>query len=120
MCNMRYGNKTLGPRLRVTLRKGIAFGPGKADLLEGIRDTGSIAAAARLMKMSYTRAWGLVTEMNAEYRSPLVESAKGGAGRGGASLTPLGKEVLKRFRRMENAAARATAGDLSALRKKLS
>ncbi len=53
---MRYGNKTLGARLRVTLRKGVAFGPGKADLLEGILDTGSIAAAGRRMKMSYTRA----------------------------------------------------------------
>lgn len=116
---MRFGNKTLGPRLRLTLRKGIAFGPGKADLLEGIRDTGSIAAAGRLMNMSYTRAWGLVTEMNAEYRAPLVESAKGGAGRGGASLTPLGEDVLKRYRRMERAAARAVAADLAALRKNL-
>lgn len=114
---MRYGNRTLGPRLRLTLREGVAFGPGKADLLQGIRESGSIAAAGRRMKMSYTRAWGLVTEMNAEYRSPLVESAKGGAGRGGASLTTLGKDVLKRYRRMERAAARAVAADLAALRK---
>jgi len=117
---MRHGNKTLGPCLRVTLRKGVAFGPGKADLLEGIRDTGSIAAAGRHMKMSYTRAWGLVSEMNAEFRSPLVESAKGGAVRGGASLTTLGEDVLKRYRRMERAAARAITADLTALRKKLS
>lgn len=117
---MRYGNKTLGPRLRFTLRKGIAFGPGKADLLQGIRDTGSIAAAGRRMKMSYTRAWGLVNEMNTEFRSPLVESAKGGAVRGGATLTPLGENVLERYRRMERAAAHAVAADLAALRKKIS
>jgi molybdate transport system regulatory protein len=117
---MRFGNKTLGARLRLTLRKGIAFGPGKADLLEGILDTGSIAAAGRRMKMSYTRAWGLVSEMNKEFRSPVVESAKGGSGRGGASLTALGDEVLKRYRRMERAAARAVAADLAALRKRLS
>lgn len=116
---MRYGNRTLGARLRVTLRKGVAFGPGKADLLEGIRDTGSIAAAGRRMKMSYTRAWKLVTEMNGEFRSPLVESAKGGAERGGAALTRLGEEVLSRYRRMEGAAARAVATDLAALRKRL-
>jgi molybdate transport system regulatory protein len=116
---MRYGNKTLGPRLRLTLRKGVAFGPGKADLLEGIRDTGSIAAAGRHMKMSYTRAWGLVSEMNAEFRAPLVESTKGGAVRGGATLTPLGEDVLKRYRRMERGAARAVAVDLAALRKSL-
>jgi len=116
---MRYGNITLGARLRVTLRKGVAFGPGKADLLQGIRETGSIAAAGRRLKMSYTRAWGLVTEMNAEYRSPLVASAKGGAGRGGATLTPLGEDVLERFRRMERAAAKAIAADLAALKEKL-
>jgi molybdate transport system regulatory protein len=72
------------------------------------------------MKMSYTRAWGLVSEMNAEFRSPLVESAKGGAVRGGASLTALGEDVLKRYRRMEQAAARAVAADLAALQKRLS
>src|SRR5579862_598126 len=116
---MRYGNKTLGPRLRVTLRNGVAFGPGKADLLQGIRDTGSIAAAGRVMKMSYTRAWGLVTEMNAEFRSPLVASAKGGAKRGGASLTALGEEVLQCFRRMEQASAKAITADLAALKEKL-
>jgi len=116
---MRFGNKRLGVRLRVTLRKGIAFGPGKADLLEGIRDTGSIAAAGRRMTMSYTRAWGLVTELNAGFRAPLVESLKGGAERGGASLTALGKEVLQRYRRMEASTARAVVADLAKLRKRL-
>jgi molybdate transport system regulatory protein len=116
---MRYGNRKLGVRLRVTLRKGVALGPGKADMLDGIRETGSIAAAGRRMGMSYTRAWGLVTELNAEYRSPLVESAKGGAERGGASLTKLGEEVLAHYRRMERSAARAVAGDLAALRRRL-
>ena len=116
---MRYGNKTLGVRLRVTLRKGVAFGPGKADLLQGIRDTGSIAAAGRRMGMSYTRAWGLVGAMNEEFRRPLVASAKGGAARGGASLTPLGEEVLVRYRRMEASAGKAVAANLAALRRSL-
>ena len=105
--------------LRVNLKKGAAFGPGKAELLERIRDTGSIAAAGRQMKMSYTRAWGLVVAMNRDFRSPLVESAKGGAARGGATLTALGAEVLERYRRMQSASERATAADLRALRDKL-
>jgi len=111
--------KTPDLHLRLSLRKGIAFGPGKASLLEHIRDTGSIAAAGRRMKMSYTRAWGLVTEMNREFRSPLVDSAKGGAGRGGANLTLLGEEVLKRYRRMQASTARAVAADLSAMKRSL-
>ena len=104
-----------GLSLRVDLRPGFAFGPGKADLLEHIRDTGSIAAAGRRMKMSYTRAWGLVEEMNAAFARPLVRSAKGGASRGGAELTELGADVLERYRRMQAASQRAAAADLKAL-----
>ena len=109
--------RSSGAHIRVTLRQGVAFGPGKAQLLEGIRDSGSIAAAGRCMKMSYSRAGGVVEEMNREFRGPLVSSAKGGAEHGGAILTPLGRAVLARFRRMEAAAARAVAADLAALRR---
>lgn len=113
------GNRTLGARLRLVLRRGIALGPGKADLLAGIRDTGSIAAAGRSLGMSYARAWKLVGEMNGEFRLPLVESARGGTGRGGATLTALGEDVLARYRRIEALAQRAAAADLAALRRKL-
>ena len=54
-----------GLRIRVVLGPGVMIGPGKADLLEGIRETGSIAAAGRRMGMSYKRAWTLVEGMNA-------------------------------------------------------
>jgi molybdate transport system regulatory protein len=108
---------THGPHIRLTLREGVEFGPGKAQLLEGIRDTGSIAAAGRRMKMSYSRAWGLVETMNTEFRGPLVASAKGGASHGGAVLTPLGHQVLACYRRMEASAARAVAEDLAELRR---
>ena len=116
----RYGNKVQGTRLRLVLKRGVAFGPGKADLLEHIRESGSIAAAGRRLGMSYTRAWHLVEAMNREFRAPLVEPSKGGAARGGAVLTPLGAEVLSRYRRLDAAAQRAVARDLAALRRLLS
>ena len=106
-------------RLRIVLRKGVAFGPGKADLLQAIRESGSIAAAGRSLAMSYSRAWQLVGAMNREFRSPLVIREKGGAGRGGASLTLLGTEVLNRYRSLEAAAQRSVARDVAALRRKL-
>ena len=115
----KYGNLKQGARLRLVLRQGVAFGPGKADLLDGIRDTGSIAAAGRALGMSYTRAWHLVESMNREFRAPLVARSKGGAARGGASLTVLGAEVLTRYRRIEAAAQRAIARELAALRRRL-
>lgn len=111
---VRHPNK-LGPHLRIVLGREVAVGPGKADLLEGIRDTGSIAAAGRRMGMSYKRAWYLVETMNACFRAPLVEAAKGGPGGGGARLTPLGDKVLDGYRRMQAKTAKAITRDLSAL-----
>lgn len=104
------------PRLRILLGALIAIGPGKADLLEGIAATGSISAAARRLGMSYRRAWLLVDVMNRCFLTPLVTTAKGGMRGGGATLTPLGAEVLRRYRGMEARAARAIAGDLSRFR----
>ena len=104
-------------RLRVQIAPGVAFGPGKADLLEGIRATGSIAAAGRAMRMSYKRAWQLVEELNGLFDEPLVAASKGGSGGGGAALTKAGENVLARYRRMHAAASKALVGDLAALRK---
>ena len=98
-------------RLRVALDRDIAIGPGKADLLEGITTTGSIAAAARRMGMSYKRAWLLVDTMNA-----LLPDAARRRGRraGGPAVAPgsraLGVEVLRRYRAMEAARARRGGG----------
>jgi len=77
------------------------MGPGRADLLALIAETGSIAAAGRRMGMSYRRAWSLVESMNSSFTAPLVETAKGGAERGGARLTALGQELLAAYRSLE-------------------
>jgi len=105
--------------LRIHLGPEIALGPGKADLLQGIADTGSIAAAGRRLGMSYKRAWVLIDTMNACFRTPLVAAAKGGKAGGGTALTPLGARVLQAYRRMQEDAERAVAPDIAALRRSL-
>ena len=105
--------------LRIHLGPEVALGPGKADLLEGIRATGSIAAAGRQLGMSYKRAWVLVDTMNACFRTPLVAAAKGGKTGGGAALTPLGENVLASYRRMQQRAVRAVTSDIAKLRRHL-
>ena len=102
-------------RLRIYFDAGTMLGPGKADLLEGIRDTGSIAAAGRRMGMSYKRAWTLVDTLNHAFRGPLVVSAAGGRAGGGASLTPAGFEVLACYRRMQANTEEVIAADLDRL-----
>ena len=92
--------------LRIDLGQERRIGPGKVKLLELIRATGSISAAARSMDMSYRRAWLLIEEINQALGMPVVATATGGSGGGGAVLTPLGQTVITTYREIE---AEATA-----------
>ncbi|WP_019645483.1 winged helix-turn-helix domain-containing protein [Novispirillum itersonii] len=99
----------LHPRLRLKDGATLVLGPGRIDLLERIRDSGSISAAARAMGMSYRRAWLLVEAVNLSFRTPLVESVTGGQRGGGARLTATGEAVVALYRQMEEEACRAMA-----------
>ena len=111
----RMKSARLVPKIRILIGAVVAIGPGKADLLAAIARTGSISAAAREMKMSYRRAWLLVEAINSAFRRPLIETLTGGRRGGGARVTRLGEEVLRRYRAMESRAARSVAPDLKRL-----
>jgi len=102
-------------KLSIVFESGARIGPGKAALLESIRDTGSISAAARDMRMPYKRAWMLLDSMNQAFTEPVITAAPGGAGGGGATLTPFGAEVLERYQRLAKRAAEMAAEDIAAL-----
>jgi molybdate transport system regulatory protein len=91
----------LRPRLRVMRGSEIALGPGRVDLLELIRDTGSLRAAAERMGISYMRAWHLVKYTNRWFNTPLVEVVRGGKTGGGAKLTRAGHRMVALYRKME-------------------
>jgi molybdate transport system regulatory protein len=115
-----FGNITEGLRFRIVLGRGVALGPGKADLLQAIDETGSLTKAAARFGMSYKRGWSLVREMNEAFAKPLVETEKGGSGGGGSAvLTRLGKRVLRRYRQMEDDATRAVTAGVADLRRHL-
>jgi molybdate transport system regulatory protein len=107
-------SKKLEPQIRISFKKSIAMGPGKADLLDMIGATGSISAAAREMGMSYRRAWLLVETMNQSFRSPLVLTSAGGQRGGGAVVTELGLEVVRRYRAMERKATASVKTEMAA------
>lgn len=102
---MNEKNNNTGARLkiqaRVMLDEEIAFGPGKADLLDAIATTGSISAAGKQLGMSYRRTWLLVDTMNRCFQQPLVETATGGVQGGGTRLTEYGGDILKRYRQLQ-------------------
>jgi len=77
------------------------LGKGRIELLERIREHGSIYAAAKVMKMSYKAAWDLVDAMNNLSETPLVEKISGGKGGGGTFLTPKGEEIIDAFHNLQ-------------------
>jgi molybdate transport system regulatory protein len=101
-----------GLTLRVLHKAAPAMGPGKAELIDRIRQTGSISAAARAMGMSYRRAWQLVEALNKTYTEPVVTTAIGGTRGGGARVTAFGVRMVTLFRAMEDKASAAIAADL--------
>ena len=106
-------------KLRVMYGTEIAIGPGKAELLEAIAATGSISASAKQLGMSYRRAWLLVDTMNRCFREPVVASATGGTGGGGAQVTAFGHRVLASFAAMRSRVDRALDPELTRFSKLL-
>jgi molybdate transport system regulatory protein len=76
----------------------VVLSPWRLRLLEAIDTTGSISAAAEKLKIPYRRAWEKLQEMEHGLGEELVHTAVGGAGGGGAQLTPAGRLAMERFR----------------------
>ena len=101
--------------IRLDLVCGARIGPGKIAVLEEIARSGSISAAGRVLRMSYRRTWELVEDLNSSLGTPVVETAAGGSGGGGAVLTRAGKAVVERYRAIEMDTALAARKHLLAL-----
>lgn len=85
-----------------------AFGPGVAELLEGVRRHGSLQGAARDMAMSYSKAWTIMRNAEAIWGFPLIHRYVGGKDGGRSVLTQQAETILARYEQM-NAALHAMA-----------
>jgi len=85
-------------RFRVDLSRLCSIGPGKVELLESIGRTGSLTQAARALGLSYRRAWLLLNDINRSFGEPVTVAKMGGHLRGGMTLTPTGKEIIRCYR----------------------
>lgn len=72
------------------------LGRGRVELLQRIRETGSISKAAKAMKMSYKAAWDAVDAMNTAWGSTLVES-----GPAGSRLTEAAERLIATWQHAE-------------------
>jgi molybdate transport system regulatory protein len=109
---MNTAAANVGVRLRIDIGAGCSIGPGKIALLEQIERSGSLSQAARVLKMSYRRAWLLLEDLNRTLGQPVTTASIGGAGGGGARITPFGRHLVAAFREIELAANTAAAQKL--------
>jgi molybdate transport system regulatory protein len=104
-----------GLSIRIDLTSSLRIGPGKIALLEVIRSTGSISAAARSLGMSYRRAWLLVEAVNGGQRQPAVKAGSGGRHGGGATLTVVGERIVDLYHDIESQAVLGASRQFGAL-----
>jgi molybdate transport system regulatory protein len=102
-------------RPRVYLGGQVSIGPGQVDLLQKIAESRSISAAGRALGIPYKRAWTLINVLNEGFARPVVETATGGKGGGGAVVTPLGQSILGRYAALEARINATAASELNAL-----
>ena len=89
-------------KVKLTLCAGERFfGPGVCELLEKIRETGSIQAAAARMEMSYSKAWEILKRAEEEMGMNLITRVAGGKNGGSSTLTAAGEKAVYDFREME-------------------
>ncbi len=88
-------------RFRIDFSATCAVAPAKIDLLEAIRESGSLSQGARHIGMSYRRARQLIDSFKGAFRNPVTRAVRGGSGGGGVVLTPFGEELVDSYRSLE-------------------
>jgi molybdate transport system regulatory protein len=105
----------LEPKVKLWMEKDglLVFSDYRAELLQHIAETGSLAEGAQRMGLSYRRAWGKIKEIERNLGMRLVQSEAGGRGGGRTRLTPEGEQVLARYRAFRAAAQADVSRDFA-------
>lgn len=84
-------------RIWIESENNVILGEGRVQLLKAINETGSLSKAARLLNISYKKAWGLINSVNKAAKKPVTINSVGGKGGGGTELTNYGKTLINMF-----------------------
>jgi len=93
----------------------LVFSDWRAELLRAIDDTGSLSEAARRLGVHYRIAWDKLRRAESSLGYKLVEGHAGGAGGGGAQLTPAGRHLLEKFEHLNQGLSQEVAQRFAAL-----
>ena len=80
----------------------VVFGTGRLYILKAVEEHGSILGAAKALSMSYRAVWGKIKATEERLGRPLMMKRTGGAHGGGSDLTPFGRNLVERFRQLED------------------
>lgn len=98
--------RTIHVRVNVWLEneKGeVVYGAGRQQILEAVAESGTLAAAASELGMSYRGLWGRIRISEKRLGFPLLESHAGRGPTSGSSLTRHGKALLDIYGRIREA-----------------
>jgi xanthine dehydrogenase accessory factor len=87
-------------RLRI-YRNELVFGPGVAELLEHVKETGSLSEGCRKMGMAYSKGWKIIKRAEEDLGFSLAEGTRGGAHGGKMVLTEDGEKFIECYRKMD-------------------
>lgn len=91
-------------RSRILIERGeeVVLSEWRVELLETIDVHGSLSQAAAALNIPNRTAWERVRDSEARLGVRLLESESGGSVGGGSRLTPEGRDLCQRFRRIAN------------------
>jgi len=91
-------------RVKVWLEENgaVLFGDGRLKLMEAVERAGSLAAAAKELKMSYRAAWGRLRASEERLGFALVERSQ--EGRRSMRLTQAARDIMSRYAELKKAA----------------
>ena len=95
--------RDMAKRLLSARALGYAQADKRIQILQLVGREGSISQAARSAGVSYKAAWQAIHTLTNLAGEPLVDSSVGGAGGGGARLTPAGERLLAAAEQLETA-----------------
>lgn len=75
-----------------------SFGPGVAELMHLVEETGSLSEACRRMEMAYSKGWKITKRAEEDLGFALMEGSRGGSRGGRTTLTEEGKAFLEKYK----------------------
>ena len=107
-CELGCFKEKLRPRLYVKTKTWIEnsegellFGKGKTEILELIEQEGSISKASEKIGMNYKKAWTHIKILQRNINDTMVQSKQGGGEDAGTTLTPVAREFMDNYRRLQ-------------------